>query len=853
MRLQTILALVLSLFVLACGGGGGGSSNSSQGLAGPTNLRSLPDYSSGSFILTWNPPAAAIDGYNLEVQSGSGSFQQINPGLIDPTWTGIVMTFSASVPEDTNFAFRMNAVKGNQTSAYSNSVSVNSGLSSPGQPSGEYDWNQSGIALTWSRNSAVATGFKLERMELTSYGSPTGSWIPITVTDPLATSYLDTTAAMGTYYVYRVTNTKGSTSSPAGGASNSIFTGLPAPSQPTATFDFSGAGMSITWTKNTSFNDGVKLERIENTYYGTQVGTWTQLTVSNPTASSFLDTTVIANTYYSYRVTNLRGTVASATSYVSSQAFAGLQAVSSLSAWWDTSRGGVYLSWYTYATYDSLLIERSPSDSTGTPTGTWTKVATPTVSTTSYTDLSTRELTTYVYRISGVRGATTSASTSSYTATTPLAAPTGLAATGASGSVQLTWKNHSTAATQVVIRRAPAGYPYSMTDVAILSASSEGYVDLPSTLGYYIYSAVAKAGYSEAASPTATFATPNPADALTLSTVSHAFPDATDATVTPVGTWALASTAPFGVLSDNAPWTPYFPNNSQRAAADLIQVDAQGHPHLVYLILDPQNSQEAILRHVWFSGTDWLTEDMGRTQLLYSYPGAGYVYTLDGAGVPQALLDQAPNGGSTSTLTYIHKVNGVWTREAMTAFAPVISFNNYRLKLDNTGAPHVLLGSYGALYECTRTPQGDWSASALPAGSSLTNDFLEGCWTDADNATVVYSTYGSYPTYGTTLTVLQKVGGNWQSPSNVAPADAGVAYAQMAQSPDRARLVLVLNTYAGLKAYHLDGAGWHETLLADLSNNNYSPMYRVDFDASNKVHILYKNVYPATGYIEFKE
>ena len=855
MRLIRLLLPPAALFLLlSCGGGGGGGGNPvpNPGLPAPTNLHTITGPGPKDFTLAWNAPPTAIDGYNLEAQEGTGSFQQLNTGLIPATYTSLQFVFTDSATEDTTFTFRLNAVKGTQTSAYSNTATANSGLGTPGQPYGQYDWNQSGVSITWSRNSTLSTGLRIERAPSDAYGYASGSWTSLTVADPLASSFLDTTTTMGNYYIYRVTNTKGTVASSTSAASVAIYTGLPAPSQPSATYDFANAGMTVTWTKNTTFNDGVRIERIQTNSYGDQTGSWTQLSPADPMANTFLDTSVVTNTYYAYRVANLRNGVSSAASTPSYRAFAGLLAPYYLNANWDSGKGGVYLYWYANGTYDSFIIERATCDSSGQLTGTWGTVATPSGSTTNYTDLSTQELTYYLYRVTGMRGQVTSLAASSYPVNAPLAAPTGLTATSAAGGAQLTWQNHSTAATQVVVRRGPANNSYSYSDVAILSSTTTSYVDPLAHLGYFHYMVVAKAGSSETASAPAAFTTPNPPDALTLTSSTKPFPDATDAALTPAGTWGLATASPFGMLSNNDPWAPYFPNNSLRSAGSVVQFDANGHPHLVYLVLNPQNNQEALLRHVWHDGTTWQTEDMGRTQYLYAYFGVGYDFRLDSTGVPHALLDLGPYGGYTTTMTYVHKVSGTWVQEPMSDISPSLYLQYCRLRLDGSDTPHVVISSSSSVYECTRSAQGHWSASVLATASNTMNGFLDGFWSDADNAIALYSVYASYPSSGSEVIAVKKVAGVWQSPSVIEHSDTSSPSIQVAQSPDHARIAMIWADSFGFKALHLDGTGWHPTLLLS-PTSAYNQMYRVGFDGSNKVHILFKNLYPDVGYTEFKE
>jgi len=842
------VALVL---LLSCGGG---NSSKNTGVPAPTNLHTVLGPGPKNFTLVWTPPAAAIYGYNLEAQENGGSFQQINSGLIPASYTSLDFTFLDSAPEDTTFTFRINAAQGSQTSPYSNTTTANTGLGTPGQPAGHYDWNQSGVSITWSRNSNLSTGFRIERAQSDVYGNPTGAWTALSVTDPLNSSCLDTTVTMGNHYTYRVTNTKGAVSGSASPASSPILTGLPAPNQPAASYDFAKAGMNVTWTKNTTFNDGVKIERIETNSNGTQTGSWTELTPTDPTASTFLDTSVMTNAYYVYRVSNMRNDTTSAASAPSYPAFVGLAAPHYLNAYWSSSKGGVYLNWSAYGIYDAFSIERVTCDASGQLTGTWMTIATPSGTASDYLDLSTQEITNYLFRIAGKRGQITSPAVSSYyLVSTPLAAPTNLTAAVSTGGARLTWQNHSTSATQIVVRRGPAGYTYAHTDVAVLSSTTTSYVDPIARLGNYHYTIVARTDSSETASAPTFFTTPNPPDALALTSSARNFPSAADAALTPTGTWGLATTSPFGMLSNDDPWTPYFPNNNLRNVGNVVQIDALGHPHLVYVILNPQNNQEAILRHTWNDGSTWQTEDMGRTKLLLAFSGVGYDFRLDSTGAPHAILDLGPYGGYSSSIAYVHKVNGAWVQESMGDISPNLYLSAYRLCLDGSDAPHVLVFSAPSVYECARSAQGKWSASVIATPSNSTSGLLDGFWSDGDNALVLYSAYEPYPTTGSDLTAVKKVDGVWQPPSVIGYSNSVPLNVQVAQSPDRARIAMTWADSFGLFALHLDGTGWHPTLLLNPTPDSYSPMYRIGFDSSNKVHILFKNPYPEVGYTDFKE
>ena len=704
-------ALVLVGLLFGCGGGGGGSTAISQpsAPAGPTNLTVTPGPNPTEIILAWTPPTQAVDNYILEFKAGSGAFQALSP--IPPSLTSVSLYYGDSAPEMTNFTFRVMATRGTSSTPYSNEVTDHHGLNAPIQISGFFDWTAMGISLSWARNTSEGTGFKVQRAESNNTGTPTGAWTDLTVSSPMASSYLDQNIQPDKYYVYRLANTNGSTSS-AYATSGAVFTGIPVP------------------------------------------------------------------TY--------------------------------LSAYYDSNQSGVNLSWYNTGQALPVLLERAVSDAVGTPQGGWQALAVPTGPLSSFLDKDVAEFTTYTYRVSNLAGQIVSAPTSpSYPVTTPMLGPINLVATPAVGGIQLTWLNRSQVATQVTVLR--GGY---LSAIAILSPGSTSYLDPNPPLGFYTYRVDAQSGSTSAYSPTATVATPNSPNALKLSASTLAYPNAMDASIRPSGSWAFLSGQPFGVISNNDPWQPTFPNNSRGTAFPTVQVDAQGWPHAVYFISDPQNTQSYILRHIWTDGTTWNSENLGQTNISFTSATFGYTYHLDSAGVPHVLLDHSdsnnPYGGSTSTLTYVHKVNGAWVSDSLASLTPaVFNIGTYHLLLDGTDTPHIVLGNWGSVLEYVPDGAGGWTSTTLPTGSVYAGwyDFLEGVWTDANTASVFYERSNSF---GYSLMVLQKVGGAWQLPIELGTREHNGASttAQVAISPDRSKVAALYSTNIGLKAYHLTGSGW---------------------------------------------
>lgn len=861
MNLKTFLLAASLLGLFACGGGGGGSAQASgsstpnQGFAGPSNLRISLDGTPGEFIITWTPPTVSFDGYNLEGQVGSDPFKQLNTSLIPSNTTSLVLQFTDTAPEETTFIFRMNAMAGAQASAYSNTASVTSGLHAPGQPTGQFSWDLMGITLSWLRNSTANTTILLERATTDVYGNPIGSWVPIPVPDPLSGSALDSTVSMGMYYIYRVTNLKGSDVSIPGPASTPIYTGLPAPSQPTATFDFANSAMSVAWQRNTTFNDGVRLERAETNGGGTTLGSWIQIDLSNSSTSIYSDHTVDLNRYYIYRVTNVRTSTTSATSLPSQPVFAGLQPAVYLSANWDNAKAGMNVSWAGFGTNDSWILERVPCDATGTPQGNWSDLATLPKLAIGFLDLATQEAVAYRYRVTAASGTTRSLPYLSDVVVAPLTPPTGLAATTTAAGIQLTWQNHSSAANQVIIRRLPN--PNFTTDIAILAANASSYLDPVTSLGYFTYIVVAKNGNQESSGNAATAATNNPPGSLVLTATAVNTPSPSDAALRPSGAWAFSSKMPFGILSNNDLWPANFPASVSRSGSPILQVDKQGWPHTIYAVPTGNTPTETNLIHTWFDGKSWASEIIITAVIPSTSDNPGWAFRLDSSGSPHLLVDHVtsvlPYGGSTSSLSYVHKLGGAWTEEPLSVIKPAFdAIGSYHLVLDGSDTPHLLIGNGPSLADCVRTGLGTWAASTLPVANANAGAyaFLDGIWFDRDNGWVFYECFTGGNLIQPALSVIEKMGGQWQLPIVLGSRvfDGASTTAMAASSQDNTRVAVLFNTSAGIKAYHLAADGWHETLVA-APGASY-PFLRLGFDASEKIHILSSTLTNTTDYHE---
>ena len=628
------------------------------------------------------------------------------------------------------------------------------------------------------------------------------------------------------------------------------------PAGASAAYDWNTASVTLSWTRNTTGSDGLSIERAECTLYGSLNGGWSALTVTDPLASTFTDNGVAPNLYYTYRISNRSGNRSSQPSTPSQPVYTGLVSISWVNAYYDANMQGIQVYWSSSTPVpDSVRLERTLCDTNGTPLGNWSLMSLPAGYQVSFLDQTVQEGGIYAYRATNFYGQSASTPYQMYYGVTvPLLAPINLQVTPATGGLQLTWQNRSAAANQIVIRRTPnTGFS---NDLAILSPSTTGYLDPAADLGYYTYTVVAKTNNLETSSNPAAGATPNPPGALALTASVLNYPNAPDAAIRATGNWAFATTSPFGVLSNTDPWPAFFPGNASRWSTPVLQVDRQGWPHALYA--SPSISTgESALNHMWYDGSAWKSEILASAKIPWNSANSGWTFQLDSAGNPQVLLDhtssQYPYDGSTSTLSYLHKVGDTWVEEPLSVISP--SLNNigtYHIKLEDSDTPHLLIGNWSSVIDYARTGLGTWTSSTLPTGTVNAGwyDFLDGAWVDTRNGWVFYEGHVNSNGLAYGLYVIQMKDGVWLPVELLGTRahDGASTTAQAAISPDRNRAAIVYNTSAGIKAFHQTATGWHQTLVAPYTGGY--PLLRIGFDGNQKVHIL---TAATAGFVDYHE
>ncbi|PYJ28593.1 MAG: hypothetical protein DME90_07325 [Verrucomicrobia bacterium] len=395
--------------------------------------------SSSQINLTWTDNSSAEDGYKIE-QSPVDDLHFTQIGVTGPNATAYSAT---GLNAGTKYYYRVRAYNAIATSAYSSEKNATTLSSIPVAPSGLTitSITSGAVSLSWTDNSNNETGFKIQRKQ-----GATGTYTQIATPGANVTTYTDSSALLdGTQYYYKVCATNSAGDSAFSNEVNGITT-LINPTALTATA-VSSSQINLTWTDNSSAEDGYKIEQspVDDLHF-------TQIGVTGPNATAYSATGLNAGTKYYYRV---RAYNAIATSAYSSEKNATTLssipvAPSGLTITAITS-GAVSLAWTDNSNNETgFKIQRKQG-----ATGTYTQIATPGANVTTYTDSSALlDGTQYYYKVCATNSAGDSAYSNEVNGTTPLINPSSLTATVVSTTqVNLNWTDNSRAETAYLIER----------------------------------------------------------------------------------------------------------------------------------------------------------------------------------------------------------------------------------------------------------------------------------------------------------------------------------------------------------------------------------------------------------------
>ena len=444
---------------------------------------------SGKPKLTW----AAVDGA-AKYEIYRSTQQSTGYSLLGTTTSTSYVNTGAAVGK--TYYYRVKAVNSAGTSAYSNIVSGRAKAAIPAAPRVTIG-NSSASGkpqLTWA---AVDGAAKYEIYRSTQQS--TGFTLLGTTT---STSYVNTGAAVGKTYYYKVRalnvdGAAGAYSSTVSGAAKAV-----APAAPTVTMTYSDGGKpKLTW----SAVSGATSYRV---YRSESRGTGYSL-LGTTTSTSYVNTgAAVGKTYY-YRVKAVNSAGTSAYSnIVSGRAKAAIPAAPRVTIGNSSASGKPQLTWAAVDGAAKYEIYRSTQQSTGfTLLGTTTS--------TSYVNTGAAVGKTYYYKVralnvDGAAGAYSSTVSGAAKAVAP-AAPTVTMTYSDGGKPKLTWSAVSGATSYRVYRSESRGTGYSLLG----TTTSTSYVNTGAAVGktyYYRVKAVNSAGtsaYSNIVSGTAR--TPAPA------------------------------------------------------------------------------------------------------------------------------------------------------------------------------------------------------------------------------------------------------------------------------------------------------------------------------------------------------
>jgi len=607
----------------------------------------------------------------------------------------------------------------------------------------------------------------------------------------------------------------------------------------------------FTWTRPTTSFDGYEFEgRVGTGSYaklhdGLIPNTWTEAFYDAGSGLPELAT-------FSARLRVMRGTTPSAYSNEASLHLP-LRAPTVYSAY--PVSGGLSISWWNNSQVaDTLLLERG----VGEGTTTWTTLPGVPFGSTSWLDRNAPEGVSCLYRVTYSKGQD-SARASSYPTTTPMVAPTQLTATPLVEAVHLAWQNPSTVATETAIMRATGlDYYNSYQQVAVVPAGTTSYDDTQLATGYYTYRLEnRKTGVTTAQSDSIQVVTLPPQNGASVLPTLLTLPQAGVIRRGSTGAWFLSGDYtynPMVRIPSGDSWLDFIPNNAQSWSAPYFLLDSQDRPHLVYTRTVVQGSQEVALMHAWKDEAGWQSEEITRRALYSSSAMSPFTFALDGQDHLHLLWLKST--GSLQDLEYAVKgSDGAWSIEKLSGMSSTFSMGSYRLTLDPTGQPHVVVGAWQDLFHLTRA-SGSWSVESVPSNGASTGwyDFL-GVVSSAPDAVTVLASRAHQPYDGSyDLMMFRKSAGSWL-PEEVVLTTTGYA------SFNGTLAVNKTGTRFGL--YHTSSGGgmlriwtsgvWSSTLVGPSSYG--TP--QLGFDASDKLYLLvpagYGSTQSAYPYVLYQE
>ncbi len=389
--------------------------NAQTAVGAPAGLAAVA--SPGSVALTWSSVSGATN-YNVyRGTTTTGPYTQIASAVAATTYT------DATVTNGTSYFYVIRSFNGIE-SANSTEVSI--------RPIGTFTLaaavvnSASQVTLSWGA-AAGAASYDVR------YGTSSGSY-STTVTG-VTSSYAVTGLSASTlyYFIVRANNAIGTGTS----QNSNEVSGKTATAAPTSLAGTTGTGtVSLTWSTVAGATN-------YNIYRGTSTGVYSLITSAVAT-TNYTDNTVVNGTLYYYVVRAFNGTE----STNSNEAVLGPIGAFSISGTVATSTT-IQVTWG--AASGATAYDVKVGTSTGSYASTFTNVTSP------YTITGRTQNTNYFIIVTARNTSGGSVNSSEVSQITSLSAPTGVVATGGSGSVSLTWSAVAGASSYKVHRGTTSG------------------------------------------------------------------------------------------------------------------------------------------------------------------------------------------------------------------------------------------------------------------------------------------------------------------------------------------------------------------------------------------------------------
>jgi fibronectin type 3 domain-containing protein len=463
---STALSSITTYYYIVLAADASGSSASSSVASATTSLGAptgvvVTVVSPAEIDLAWTPVSGATAYVVLRGTASGGPYTSVGT----PTSASFA---NMGLSPATLYFYVVEATAGSFTSVNSSQVSATTLL---GVPSGVTATAASPteIDLSWSAVNG-ATGYVVERSSVS--GGPY-----TTVGSPTSTSFANPGLSPATTYYYVVKATAGSVSS-GPSVEVPVTTLLGAPTGAVATA-VSTSEIDLSWSAVTGATGYVVLR---STTLG---GPYSA--VGSPTTTTFAGTGLSAGTTYYFVLEATAGAVISAFSTEVSTATLPM-APTGLTAS-AASPSEIDLSWTAVPGATGYVILRATS--AGGPFSSIGTSVTP-----SFANTALSANTTYYYEVEATDAAGHSANSAVVSATTKLAVPIGLTATGhEENTISLSWAAVSGATSYIVLKSSTSGGPFS----TLATTTTNSYADTPTTEDvnwYYIVEAVNAASTS---------------------------------------------------------------------------------------------------------------------------------------------------------------------------------------------------------------------------------------------------------------------------------------------------------------------------------------------------------------------